>query len=74
VGYVVEGALRTKMKGEAEQIYKAGGSFYEAPNGIHEVSANASGTKPAKFIAYFLCDHEVQLSVPPSISSEGGLQ
>jgi len=74
LGYVVEGALRTKVKGEAEQIYKAGESFYEAPNGIHQVSANASGTKSAKFIAYFLCDHEVQLSVPPSMSSEGGQQ
>ena len=74
VGYVVVGALRMKVKGEAEKIYKAGEGFYEAPNGVHEVSANASATTPAKFIAYFLCDHEVQLSVAPSMSSQGERQ
>src|SRR5438067_2237840 len=42
IGYVVEGALRMKVKGETEAVYKAGESFYEAPNGIHAISANAS--------------------------------
>ena len=66
IGYVVDGALRTKVKGEPEAIYKAGESFYEAPNGVHEVSANASQTSPARFIAYFLCDRQVPLSVAPA--------
>src|SRR5678810_146419 len=39
IGYVIEGALRTQVKGEAEAIYNAGQSFYEAPNGVHIVSA-----------------------------------
>ena len=30
-----------QVKGEPEALYKAGQSFYEAPNGIHAVSANA---------------------------------
>src|SRR5258706_7731111 len=34
IGYVVEGALRMQVKGEPEAIYKAGESFYEAPNGV----------------------------------------
>lgn len=63
VGYVVEGAIRTQVKGEPEAIYKAGEAFYEAPNGIHEVSANASQTQPATFIAYFVCDHDTPLSI-----------
>jgi quercetin dioxygenase-like cupin family protein len=63
VGYVVEGAIRTQVKGEPEAIYKAGEAFYEAANGIHEVSANASQTQPATFIAYFVCDHETPLSI-----------
>jgi quercetin dioxygenase-like cupin family protein len=63
IGYVVEGALQTQVKGEAEAIYRAGESFYEAPNGIHQVSANASATKPVKFLAYFVCDHDTPLSV-----------
>lgn len=63
VGYVVEGAIRTQVKGEPEAIYKAGEAFHEAPNGIHEVSANASQTQPATFIAYFVCDHDTPLSI-----------
>lgn len=62
VGYVVEGAIRTQVKGEPAAIYKAGEAFYEAPNGIHEVSANASQTQPATFIAFFVCDHDSPLS------------
>jgi len=65
IGYVAEGALRFQVKGEPETTYKAGESFYEAPNGVHAVSANASQTEPAKLIAYFVCDHEGPLSVPP---------
>jgi quercetin dioxygenase-like cupin family protein len=63
VGYVMDGAIRTQVKGDAEAIYKAGEAFYEAPNRIHEVSANASQTQPATFIAYFVCDHDTPLSI-----------
>ena len=73
IGYVIEGALRTQVKGEAEAIYKAGQSFYEAPNGVHMVSANASDAAPVKFLAYFVCDHETPLSVaPPAAAPSGG--
>ncbi len=68
IGYVLEGELREKVKGKPESIYTAGESFYEAPNGIHEISANASQTKPAKFLAYFVCDRETPLSVAPPTS------
>jgi quercetin dioxygenase-like cupin family protein len=66
--YVLEGALREKVTGKPETVYKAGESFYEAPNSIHETSANGSQTKPAKFLAYFLCDRDVPLSVAASAS------
>jgi quercetin dioxygenase-like cupin family protein len=62
VGYVVEGAIRSQVKGEPEMTYKAGESFYEAPSGVHLVSANASATEPAKFVAYLICDHDAPLS------------
>ena len=73
IGYVVEGALRTQVNGESETIYKAGESFYEAPNGVHFVSANASSTEPAKLVAYLICDHDAPLSidVTESIHSKG---
>ncbi|MBN9658002.1 MAG: cupin domain-containing protein [Acidobacteria bacterium] len=63
IGYVVQGAIRTQVQGEPEAIFKAGEGFYEAPNGVHAISANASKTAPAKFVAYFLCDHDTPLSV-----------
>lgn len=63
IGYVLEGTLRTQVKGEPEAIYKAGESFYEAPNGIHLVSANASDKERAKLLAYFVCDGQMPLSV-----------
>jgi quercetin dioxygenase-like cupin family protein len=73
IGYVVEGSLRTQVKGEAEAIYKAGEAFYEAPDGIHIVSANASQTEAATFIAYFVCDHDAPLSSGVSeIATPGG--
>jgi quercetin dioxygenase-like cupin family protein len=73
IGYVVEGALRTQVKGEPEAIYRAGESFYEAPNGVHVVSANASQTEAATFIAYFVCDHNTPLSsdVPERVTPGG---
>jgi quercetin dioxygenase-like cupin family protein len=72
IGYVVEGVYRMQVKGEPEMIYRAGQSFYEAPNGVHLVSANASSTEPVKFIAYFICDHDTPLSLPaPDFKTEG---
>lgn len=62
IGYIVEGTYRTQVKGEPEAVYKAGDSFYEAPNGVHLVSANASQTAPLRFLAYFTCDHQAPLS------------
>jgi quercetin dioxygenase-like cupin family protein len=62
VGYVVEGALRTQMKGGPETVYRAGEGFYEAPNAVHQVSANASDREPVRFLAWFTCDHEAPLS------------
>ena len=72
VGYVVEGSLRMRVEGQPEKLYSAGESFYEAPNGVHAVSANASATQPAKLIAYFVCDHDVPLSVNVPSSHTGG--
>ena len=66
IGYVAEGAIRFQVKGGApEAVYKAGESFYEPPNGVHQVSANASDKEPAKLIAFFVCDHDTPLTVPP---------
>jgi quercetin dioxygenase-like cupin family protein len=70
VGYVLEGALRTQMKGASEAVYKAGESFYEAPNALHQ--ANASRSESVKFLAYFVCDHDAPLSVGTAESPTSG--
>jgi quercetin dioxygenase-like cupin family protein len=72
IGYVVEGALRTQVKGEPHAIYKAGESFYEAPKGVHVVSANPSQTEATTFIAYFVCDHDQPLSTDVPKTRMGG--
>jgi quercetin dioxygenase-like cupin family protein len=73
IGTMLEGALRTQVKGEPERTYKAGESFYEEANGVHQVSANASQQERARFLAYFVCDHDGPLSVdtPQSERAEG---
>ncbi len=63
VGYVVEGELRTQVNGQPEVIYRAGESFYEEPNRVHLVSANASQERPVRFLAYFTCDRDTPVSV-----------
>jgi quercetin dioxygenase-like cupin family protein len=62
--YVVEGAIRTQVKGEPEAIYHAGQTFFEAAHGMHLVAANASQKAPAKFLAMAVCDHKGPLSMP----------
>ncbi len=73
LGYVAEGAVRSQVKGEPVRTYEAGESFFEDPNGVHLVSANASSTKPATLVAYMLCDRAVPLTidVPESIPPKG---
>ena len=72
VGYVSQGSLRSQVKGEPEMIYRTGQSFYEAPNGVHLVSANASSSEPATLIAFLLCDYDTPLSVDVAEPKRGG--
>jgi quercetin dioxygenase-like cupin family protein len=64
VGYVIEGAYRTRSGDEPEAVYTAGQTFYEAPGAVHRVSANASRERPVRFLAYFVCDSEAPLTAP----------
>jgi quercetin dioxygenase-like cupin family protein len=62
--HVIEGAIRSKVQGEPEAIYRAGQTFFEAANGVHAVSANASRQVPARFLAITVCDHDGPLTIP----------
>ena len=41
-----------------------GQTFYESPDDIHTVGRNASATKPAKFIVFFVKDRETPVLLP----------
>jgi len=62
VGYVLEGAVRMRVEGSPEAVYKAGEAFYEEADAKHLVSANVSRTERARFLAMFICDHDAPLS------------
>lgn len=56
VGYVLEGAIRSRLDDGKEKIFHAGESWSEAPGAHHAVSDNASTTEPAKLLAIFVAD------------------
>lgn len=62
--YVLEGEIRSKVGDGPETTYGVGQMFIETPNQLHGVSANASKTKPAKFLALLLAEKGKQLTVP----------
>jgi quercetin dioxygenase-like cupin family protein len=55
-GYILEGEMRFKLDGGEETVYHAGQMFYEKPGSVHRVSANASATKPCRFLAMVFAD------------------
>ena len=54
--YVLEGELTMQVRGSPAVTLRAGQTFYESPDDIHEVSANASKTAPAKFLVVSIKD------------------
>ena len=62
--YVLEGEVVTKISGQQEVTYSPGQMFYEYPGSTHEVSRNASATKPAKFLALIFAKKGLPLVTP----------
>jgi quercetin dioxygenase-like cupin family protein len=54
VVYVLEGEVEMQVRGGTLQRLGPGQIFYESPEDIHTVSRNASKTKPAKFVVFFI--------------------
>jgi quercetin dioxygenase-like cupin family protein len=54
--YVLEGSIVMQVTGEKEVTLTPGQSFYEGPNDVHVVGRNASQTKRAKFVVFFVKD------------------
>ena len=62
--YVLEGSIIMQVKGGKEVTLTPGQTFYEGPSDIHVVGKNASTTKPAKFVVFFIKDKGAQVVVP----------
>src|SRR5690348_16160007 len=62
--YVLEGSNVMQVRGGKEVTLNPGETFYEGPNDVHVVGRNASKTKPAKFIAFFVKDKGAPILVP----------
>ena len=62
---MLEGAIRSQVNEGPVTTCTTGQSFSELPGDRHDVSANASKTKPAKLLAVFVVDtNETELTVP----------
>ena len=62
--YVLEGSIIMQVKGGTEVTLTPGQTFYEGPNDVHVVGRNASTTKPAKFVVFFVKDKGAPVLVP----------
>jgi quercetin dioxygenase-like cupin family protein len=62
--YVLEGSVVMQVKGGKEVTLGPGQTFYESPDDIHSVSKNASATKPAKILVFFVKDKGAPATVP----------
>ena len=62
--YVLEGAVVMQVKGGNPVTLGPGQTFYESPEDIHTVSRNASSTKPAKFLVFFVKQKGASATVP----------
>ncbi|MFL9960881.1 cupin domain-containing protein [Paraburkholderia sediminicola] len=56
VGYVLSGAIRSRVNDGEERVYHSGEHWTEKPGVHHTVSENASATEPAKLLAIFVAD------------------
>jgi quercetin dioxygenase-like cupin family protein len=54
--YILEGAIVTQVEGEVPKNLKAGDVFYESPTDVHVVSRNASATRSAKLLVFYVKD------------------
>jgi len=62
--YVLEGSVVMQVKGGQEVTLGPGQTFYESPDDVHSVSRNASDTKPAKFLVFFVKQKGAPSTVP----------
>jgi quercetin dioxygenase-like cupin family protein len=64
--YVLEGSIVMQVKGGEQVTLSPGQTFYEATDDVHVVGRNASSTRPAKFLVFFVKD----VGSPPVVPAQ----
>ena len=54
--YVAEGAVVSALDDGGEERFETGRAWYERPGQVHRVSRNASATRAAKLVVFFLTE------------------
>jgi quercetin dioxygenase-like cupin family protein len=62
--YVLEGSVVMQVRGGKQVTLTPGQTFYEGPDDTHIVGRNASKTKPAKFVVFFVKSKGGPTTVP----------
>jgi len=62
--YVLEGSMVMRVDGHEPVTVQAGQTFYEGPQDVHLVSANASSSRPAKFLVFMVKDKGAPVGRP----------
>jgi len=62
--YVLEGSIVMQVRGGKEVTLTPGQTFYEGPEDVHVIGRNASQTKPAKFVVFFVKEKGAPILVP----------
>jgi quercetin dioxygenase-like cupin family protein len=62
--YVLEGSVVMQVRGGKQQTLGPGQTFCEEPDDVHLIGRNASNSKPAKFLVFFVKDKGAPLVIP----------
>src|SRR4051794_28974611 len=54
--YVAEGAVVTALDDGGEQRFETGQAWFERPGQVHRVARNASDSRPAKLVVFFVTE------------------
>jgi quercetin dioxygenase-like cupin family protein len=61
--YVLEGSVRSKLKGQPQRTYRKGEYWVEQPGADHVLTANMSASRPARLLVIFVSDTGAKLKV-----------
>jgi len=62
--YILEGSVVMQVRGGQKVTLTSGQTFYEGPDDVHILGRNASKTKPAKFVVFFVKNKGAPILVP----------